>query len=67
MRIERLARENQSSQGSAKRAWYQRASPAHLEAIFGTTLTGATREAIGDSPQALRPALILGSPDFMRR
>ena len=41
--------------------------PAHLEAIFGTTLTGATREAIGDSPQALRPALILGSPDFMRR
>jgi uncharacterized protein (DUF1800 family) len=40
---------------------------AHLGAIFGSTMTGATHEAIEDSPQALRAALILGSPDFMRR
>ncbi len=33
MRIQRLAKENQSTQGPAKRAWYQRNSPAHLDAI----------------------------------
>jgi hypothetical protein len=33
MRIQRLARENQSTQGPAKRSWYQRNSPEHLEAI----------------------------------
>jgi len=33
MRIQRLARENQSTQGPGKRAWYQRNSPSHLEAI----------------------------------
>ena len=35
--------------------------------IFGPTLSGPTREAIAEAPQALRAALILGSPDFMRR
>ena len=33
MRIQRLAKENQSTQGPGKRAWYQRNSPEHLEAI----------------------------------
>jgi hypothetical protein len=33
MRIQRLAKENQSMQGPGKRAWYQRNSPGHLEAI----------------------------------
>jgi hypothetical protein len=33
MRIERLAKENQGMQGPSKRAWYQRNSPDHLEAI----------------------------------
>jgi len=40
---------------------------AHLQKIFGSTMTQATREAIAETPQALRPAMILGSPDFMRR
>jgi len=39
----------------------------HLEAIFGATMAGETREVVNDSPPALRAALILGSPDFMRR
>ncbi len=33
MRIQRLAKENQSMQGPGKRAWYQRNSPDHLAAI----------------------------------
>ena len=40
---------------------------AHLQKIFGSTITGPTREAIAEAPQALRAALVLGSPDFMRR
>jgi uncharacterized protein (DUF1800 family) len=40
---------------------------AHLEAIFGAMMTDATRDVVRESPQTLRPALILGSPDFMRR
>ena len=40
---------------------------AQLEAILGSTLSDATREAIKEAPQALHAALILGSPDFMRR
>ncbi len=39
----------------------------HLEAIFGTTISAATRDAIAASPPGLRAALILGNPDFMRR
>src|SRR5215469_13301886 len=38
-----------------------------LEAIFGSTLSDATRTAIKDSPKGFHAALILGSPDFMRR
>jgi hypothetical protein len=40
---------------------------ARLEQIFGSTMSGSTREAIAEAPQPLRAALILGSPDFMRR
>jgi len=40
---------------------------AHLEEIFGSTMTNATRQAVAEAPPALRAALILGSPDFMRR
>jgi uncharacterized protein (DUF1800 family) len=40
---------------------------AHLAAIFGSTMTGPTREAIAQAPSALHAALILGGPDFMRR
>jgi uncharacterized protein (DUF1800 family) len=40
---------------------------ARLEAIFGSTLSNATRAAVKDSPPGLHAALILGSPDFMRR
>jgi uncharacterized protein (DUF1800 family) len=42
------------------------ADAGRLEAIFGSTLTAATRNALNDAPQDLRAALILGSPDFMR-
>jgi uncharacterized protein (DUF1800 family) len=40
---------------------------AHLEEIFGSTMTSSTREVIAQAPEGLRAALILGSPDFMRR
>src|SRR6516225_3725844 len=35
---------------------------AYLEAIFGAVMTDATRDVVKESPQTLRPALILGSP-----
>jgi uncharacterized protein (DUF1800 family) len=38
-----------------------------LEKIFGSTLSTATRETVAEAPPELRAALILGSPDFMRR
>jgi uncharacterized protein (DUF1800 family) len=40
---------------------------ARLSAIFDSTMPAGTREAIAESPPGLRAALILGSPDFMRR
>jgi uncharacterized protein (DUF1800 family) len=40
---------------------------AHLEAIFGSTMSEGARAVIQESPQGLRAALILGSPDFMHR
>ena len=40
---------------------------ARLAAIFGSTMTEPTREAIAQAPPGLRAALILGSPDYMRR
>jgi uncharacterized protein (DUF1800 family) len=43
------------------------ADAARLEAIFGSTLSSTTRAALVLAAPALRAALILGSPDFMRR
>jgi uncharacterized protein (DUF1800 family) len=40
---------------------------ARLEEIFGSSITSSTREAVLAAPPGLRAALILGSPDFMRR
>ena len=40
---------------------------AHLEAIYGSALSEGTRAVVKESPQGLRAALILGSPDFMQR
>jgi uncharacterized protein (DUF1800 family) len=39
----------------------------HLKVTFGTTLSEGSRAVINESPKGLRAALILGSPDFMRR
>jgi hypothetical protein len=41
--------------------------PKPLEAAFGAALTPATRAVVDDAPPRQRAALILGSPDFMRR
>ncbi|MBV9374151.1 MAG: DUF1800 domain-containing protein [Alphaproteobacteria bacterium] len=38
-----------------------------LEAIFGSSLSDATRTAIKEAPKGMHAALILGGPDFMRR
>ena len=43
------------------------ADASRLEAIFGSTLSSTTRAALVLAAPALRAALILGSPDFMRR
>ena len=40
---------------------------ARLEAIFGSTFSDNTWAAVKDAAKELRAALILGSPDFMRR
>ena len=40
---------------------------ARLAEIFESTITNSTREAIAEAAPRLRPALILGSPEFMRR
>jgi len=40
---------------------------ARLERVLGASLTGRTRDALVEPPAELRAALILGSPDFMRR
>jgi hypothetical protein len=40
---------------------------ARLVEIFGSTTSTATRETVAEAPPGLRAALILGSPDFMRR
>jgi len=41
--------------------------PKPLLALFGSTLTPATRAVILAAPAGQRAALLLGSPDFMRR
>jgi uncharacterized protein (DUF1800 family) len=40
---------------------------ARLSAIFGAAMASATLDVVKGAPQALRAALMLGSPDFMRR
>jgi uncharacterized protein (DUF1800 family) len=41
--------------------------PAPLEALLGSTINDNTRAAVAEAPAGLKAALILGSPDFMRR
>ena len=41
--------------------------PAPIEGLLGPTLSDNTRTAVADAPDNLKAALILGSPDFMRR
>jgi uncharacterized protein (DUF1800 family) len=41
--------------------------PAPLEALLGPSLSDNTRTVVAEAPQDLKAALILGSPDFMRR
>jgi len=41
--------------------------PAPLEALLGPTLSDNTKTTVADAPENLKAALILGSPDFMRR
>jgi uncharacterized protein (DUF1800 family) len=43
------------------------AKVAELDEMFGSTLTTRTRETVAAVPPGLRAALIIGSPDFMRR
>jgi uncharacterized protein (DUF1800 family) len=43
------------------------ADATRLEAIFGSILASATRDGMIRADPALRAALILGSPEFMRR
>jgi uncharacterized protein (DUF1800 family) len=57
-----LARADPKVTGTA-----QPVDAARLEAIFGSTLGEATRVVVKEAPQELRGALILGSPDLMRR
>ncbi|MFL6682218.1 MAG: DUF1800 domain-containing protein [Burkholderiaceae bacterium] len=40
---------------------------ATLLATLGPAVSGSTRRAVEDAPPPLRAALLLGSPDFMRR
>ena len=47
MRIQRLAIENQSMQGAARRSWYQRNSPEHLEAVRAVVLEGLAGQGGG--------------------
>jgi uncharacterized protein (DUF1800 family) len=62
-----LARGGLGAGGASGAALAHPVDAAHLEAIFGSTMTGATRDTIKQSPQGLWSALILGSPDFMWR
>jgi uncharacterized protein (DUF1800 family) len=41
--------------------------PAPIEALLGPTLSDNTKNAVAEAPDNLKAALILGSPDFMRR
>jgi hypothetical protein len=41
--------------------------PKQLEEMFGSILAPETRAVVNTAPPGQRAALILGSPDFMRR
>jgi len=41
--------------------------PAPIEALLGPTLSDNTKTAVTEAPDNLKAALVLGSPDFMRR
>jgi uncharacterized protein (DUF1800 family) len=45
----------------------QPVDPAPLETLLAPVLSGNTRVAVAEAPDNLKAALILGSPDFMRR
>ena len=53
---------NQAVEGSTPPA-----DAATLLATLGPTISDKTRSAVTNAPPALRAALVLGSPDFMRR
>jgi uncharacterized protein (DUF1800 family) len=58
------------SEGGHAAARPYRAPPVdakRLEAIFGSTLAPETQAVVAAAPPGQRAALILGSPDFMRR
>jgi Protein of unknown function (DUF1800) len=42
-------------------------APGRLDQIFGSTFASTTRAVLESAPPNLRAALVLGSPDFMRR
>jgi uncharacterized protein (DUF1800 family) len=41
--------------------------PVRLEELLGPALSARTRAALAEAPAGMRAALVLGSPDFMRR
>ncbi len=51
MRVQRLAIENRSTQGPAKRSWYERNSPEHLEAIQALVLAALESQGPGPVPR----------------
>jgi uncharacterized protein (DUF1800 family) len=56
------------STGDARSAAHRRGPDAkQIEAMFASSLAPETRAALAAAPAADRAALILGSPDFMRR
>ena len=56
-----------AQQGEPAPAKAEPLDSAPLEALLAPILSAHTRSAITDSPAGLRAAMILGSPDFMRR
>ncbi len=53
--------------GAAARRRPDPVDAARLDKIFDATWSGSTRAAVAAAPAGLRAAMILGSPDFMRR
>ena len=59
---DRAANGNQPVEGATAPA-----DPATLLATLGPAISDKTRRAVENAPPALRAAMVLGSPDFMRR